>query len=96
MFPHKIGKGYGNPIAKVDQARSTGSRSRTSSHLVETLRDSKEKYITITFDDRNSETIVFDRLEILKATDEILSDNSVRQQASEDILSIWTAKPAAP
>jgi S1-C subfamily serine protease len=91
MFPHRIGKGYGNPIAKVVK-EINGIKIKNLKHLVETLRDSKEKYITITFDDKNSETIVFDRLETLKATDEILSDNSVRQQASDDIAPIWSKK----
>jgi hypothetical protein len=91
MFPHRIGKGYGNVIAKVVKDVN-GNKIKNLRHLVETLRDSKEKYITITFDDRNSETLVFDRLETLKATDEILSDNSVRQQASEDIAPIWSKK----
>ncbi len=95
MFPHKIGKGYSNPLAKVIK-EINGVKIKNLRQLVETLRDSKEKYITISFDDRNSETIVFDRQEVLKATDEILSDNSVRQQASDDILPVWTAKPPAP
>ena len=91
LFPHRIGKGYGNPIAKVVK-EINGIKIKNLKHLVETLRDSKEKYITITFDDKNSETLVFDRLETLKATDEILSDNSVRQQASDDIAPIWSKK----
>jgi S1-C subfamily serine protease len=91
MFPHRIGKGYGNPLAKVVK-EVNGVKIKNLKHLVETLRDSKEKYIIINFDDRNSETIVFDRREILKATDEILSDNSVRQQASDDLAPIWSKK----
>jgi S1-C subfamily serine protease len=91
MFPHRIGKGYGNPIAKVVKDVN-GVRIKNLKHLVETLRDAKDKYIIITFDDRNSETFVFDRQEVLKATDEILSDNSVRQQASDDIAPIWSKK----
>ena len=91
MFPHKIGKGYGNPIAKVVQ-NVNGTKVKNLKHLVELLRDSKEKYITITFEDKNSETFVLDRVETLKATDDILSDNSVRQQASDDIAPIWSKK----
>jgi S1-C subfamily serine protease len=91
MFPHKTGKGYSNPLAKVVKDVN-GIKIKNLKHLVETLRDSKEKYITITFDDKSSETFVFDRLETLKATDEILSDNSVRQQASDDIAPIWSKK----
>jgi S1-C subfamily serine protease len=91
MFPHRIGKGYGNPFMKVIRDVN-GIKIKNLKHLVETLRDCKEKYITIAFEDRFSETFVFDRLETLKATEEILSDNSVRQQASDDIAPIWGKK----
>ncbi|WP_435008811.1 trypsin-like peptidase domain-containing protein [Tundrisphaera lichenicola] len=91
MFPHRIAKGYDNPLAKVvDQVN--GIKIKNLKHLVETLRDAKDPYITITFVAKNSETMVFDRKEILKATDEILSDNSVRQQSSEDLAPIWSKK----
>ena len=92
MFPHRTGKGYSSPMAKVVKDVD-GVRIKNLRHLVETLRDAKDKYVIISFDDRNSETLVFDRKEILQATDEILSDNSVRQQGSEDVLSIWSKKP---
>ena len=81
--------GVGFALFKVVK-EVNGVKIKNLKHLVETLRDSKDKYIAIVFDDKNSETIVFDRQEILKATDEILSDNSVRQQASEDIAPIWS------
>lgn len=88
MFAHAIGKGYSNPFAKVVK-EVNGVKIKNLKHMVETLRDTKEKFITIQFNDRNSETIVFNRQEVLKAMDDILSDNSVRQQASDDLLSVW-------
>jgi S1-C subfamily serine protease len=91
MFPHRLAVGYSSPITKVVK-EVNGIRIRNLRHLVETLRDSKEKYITISFDDHASETIVFDRREILAATDEILTDNGVRQQASDDLRAVWEAK----
>ena len=91
MFPHKTGKGYSNPFSKVIKAVN-GTPIKNLRHLVETLRDLKDKFVTIDFDDKNSETIVFDRKEILDATEDILSDNSVRQQASEDLLPVWSKK----
>jgi hypothetical protein len=91
MFPHRIGKGYSNPFTKVVK-EINGTRVKNLRHLVELLRDSEDKYITISFDDRASETIVFDRKEVLRATDEILTDNGVRQQASEALLSVWAKK----
>jgi hypothetical protein len=91
MFPHKIGKGYGSPQYKVVK-EINGARVKNIRHMVELLRDSKEKYTTISFDDRASETIVFNHQEALKATEEVLSDNGVRQQASDDLKAIWADK----
>ena len=67
LFPHKLAKGYDNPLAKTVK-EINGIPVRNLRHLVEILRDSKDKYIRIDFHDKNFETIVFDRLEALKAT----------------------------
>jgi S1-C subfamily serine protease len=91
MFPHRTAKGYSNPIMKVVK-EVNGVPIKNLRHLVETLRDAKDKYIIIDFNDKASETIVFDRQEILKATEEILQDNSVRQQYSEDLAPAWAKK----
>jgi S1-C subfamily serine protease len=91
MFPHRVGKGYDNPLYKVVK-EINGVRVKNIRHLVELLRDSKEKYTTIRFDDLASETLVFDHQEALRATEEVLSDNGIRQQASEDLAAIWTKK----
>src|SRR6185312_2022579 len=88
MFPHKIGKGYDNPNFKVVK-EINGIRVKNIHHMVELLRDSKDKYTTISFDDRASETMVLDHQEALKATEEVLSDNGIRQQASDDLLAVW-------
>ena len=61
-------------------------------HLVEVLRDTKDPFVAIDFDDRSSETIVFDNAEALRLTEDILTDNGVRQQASDDLLPIWKKK----
>ncbi len=91
MFPHKIGKGYDSPQYKIVK-EINGIHIKNIRHMVELLRDSKEKYTTIVFDDRASETIVFDHQEALKATDDVLSDNGIRQQASDDLAAIWATK----
>jgi hypothetical protein len=91
MFPHAIAKGYDNPFSKVINEIS-GIKVKNLRHLVQILRDTKEKYITISFSDKYSEMIVFDHQEALRATDEILSDNGIRQQASDDLLAIWKKK----
>jgi S1-C subfamily serine protease len=91
MFPHRLGKGYDNPLSKVVQ-EVNGVPVKNLRHFVELLRDSKQKYTTIRFDDRQSETIVFDHQEALRATEEILSDNGIRQQCSDDLASVWAKK----
>jgi S1-C subfamily serine protease len=91
MFPHRIAKGYDNPSFKVVK-EINGIKVKNIRHMVELLRDSKEKYTTISFDDRASETMVFDHQEALRATEEVLSDNGIRQQASDDLLGVWNAR----
>ena len=91
MFPHKLGKGYSNPVTKVVK-EINGVRIKNLRHLVETLRDCKDKFVTISFNDRASETIVFNRQEVMDATEDILSDNGVRQQASDDLAEVWKKK----
>ena len=88
MFPHRIAKGYDNPNYKVVK-EINGTRVKNIRHMVELLRDSKEKYTTISFDDRASETIVFDHKEAMAATEEVLSDNGIRERASDDLLAVW-------
>jgi len=90
-LPNRIGNGYDNAFAKVVKDVN-GVQIKNLRHLVEVLRDSKQKYTTIRFDDKMSETIVFDHQQALKATDEILSDNSIREQASEDMAAVWSKK----
>jgi c-di-GMP-related signal transduction protein len=62
--------------------------------LVEVLRDAKTPFITVEFNSRDGETLVFPRADMTAATDEILTDNGVRSQGSPDTLAIWNAKPA--
>ena len=91
MFPHRIGKGYDNPFSKIVK-EVNGVPIKNLRHFVEVLRDSKEKFTTIRFDDKASETIVFNHQEALKATEEILSDNGIREQASDDLTAVWSKK----
>jgi hypothetical protein len=91
MFPHKISKGYSNPVFKVVK-EINGVKVKNLRHLVEILRDSKEKFTTISFDDKTSETIVFNHKEALAATEDVLNDNGIRARASDDLTAVWNAK----
>src|SRR4029077_7527935 len=56
IFPHAIAKGYDNPSSKVIK-EINGVPVKNLRHLVELLRDTKEKYTTLAFADKFSETI---------------------------------------
>ena len=93
FFPHKLAKGYSDPFCQVVKTVN-GIPIKNLAHLVEVLRDAKSEFITVEFDQRDGETLVFPRADMLAATDDILTDNGVRSQGSPDTLAIWNAKPA--
>lgn len=94
FFPHKLSKGYSNQVMRVVESIN-GIRVKNLLHFVELIRDSKDKFITIDFAGRSSESLVFPRAEMIASTEEILTDNGVRALGSPDVLAVWsTVKPA--
>ncbi len=91
LFPHKLATGYGNPSGSVVKSIN-GTRVRSLRHLVSLLRDLKDPFVIVEFDNRGGESLVFPRAEIAAATDEILTDNGVRAQGSPDMLEVWQGK----
>jgi hypothetical protein len=92
LFPHKLSQGYWQPVGWT--VRSVDNQLiKNLRHLVEVLRDAKGEFVTFEFFGRGTETFAFPRKETLAATDEILSDNGVRAQASAALLEIWNGKP---
>ncbi len=91
FFSDKTTQGYLDQASKVVKTVND-IPVRNLQHLVEILRDSKDEYIQIDFSDLYSETIVFRREELLAETDQILSDNDIRNQGSPDIMKVWNAK----
>jgi hypothetical protein len=71
-----------------------GSHIRSLEQPVALLRDLKDPFVTVEFDQKGGETLVFSRAEIVAATKEILTDNGVRAQGSPDTLAVWQARPA--
>jgi hypothetical protein len=69
-----------------------GVRIRSLRNLVAVLRDLKDDYVTFELDNRGGEALVFSRSEIVAATNDILKDNSVRDQGSPDLLAVWQGK----
>jgi len=93
FFPHKLAIGYSNPAGSVIYSVN-GTRIKSLAHLVAVLRDLKDPFVTIEFDQKGGEALVFSRPAIVAATDDILTDNGVRAQGSPNMLSVWQEKPA--
>ena len=88
MFVHKIGTGYRGPYADA-LSELNGVKIRNLKHMVETLRDLKDEYVEFKFASKYSDVIVFSRQEALEATEEVLSENGIRNQCSADVAPIW-------
>ena len=91
FFPHALAKGYGNPIARVVKTVN-GISIRNLNHLVQVLRDSRDEFDVITYWSKGVETMVFPRKKMRDVTDEILTDNDIRSQGSQQVLDVWGAK----
>ena len=88
MFTHKVGRGDDDPYTEA-VSEVNGVRIRNLKHLVEVLRDSKGPFVEFSFHGQHVDKIVFDRKEVLAATEQILNDNGIRQQCSPDLLKVW-------
>jgi S1-C subfamily serine protease len=91
FFQHKLADNYPNPVTQVVKAIN-GTPIKNLAHLVQVLRDCKDKFVSIEFFGRYSNTLVFPREEMLAATEAILTDNNVHSQGSPDVMAIWNAK----
>jgi hypothetical protein len=91
LFPHALSKGYSDPTGAVVKSIN-GTPVRSLAHLVTLLRDLKDEYVTLDFDNRASEAMVFPRAQLLSSTEAILSDNGVRAQGSPAMMKIWEQK----
>jgi S1-C subfamily serine protease len=88
LFTHKLSKGYDLSAAPA-VATINGIRIRNLKHAVEVIRDSTAEYLELTFHGKETDMLVFKRKELVDATEEILSDNGIRQQCSADIAPVW-------
>jgi hypothetical protein len=91
FLPHKIASGYSNPIGRVVSAVNH-VQIRNLRHLVQVLRDCHDQFITVEFAGHLGEDLVFTRSEILASTEDILTDNGIRNQGSPDTLEVWRGK----
>lgn len=88
FFPNKIANGYSSMAYRVIKTMN-GVPVRSLAHLVASLRDMKEEFVTFDVDLKGGETVVFRHKEMLAATEEILNANSIRSQGSEQLMQVW-------
>lgn len=88
MFSSKITKGYDNPFTQVIK-EVNGIKINSLKHLVEVLNDTSDEYIEIAFAEDYVETVIFRRDEMEAATEEILADNGIRFQYSDDLKDLF-------
>jgi S1-C subfamily serine protease len=91
LFPHNLSTGYSEPTGSVVKSLN-GTPIKSLAHLVALLRDLKDDYVVIDFDNRASESIVFPRAALVAATESILTDNGIREQGSPDMMKVWNGK----
>jgi hypothetical protein len=83
MFPHPITKGYDNrPLGVID--KFNGVKVDNLRHLAELFRDCTDEYVRLEMGDRN-ESLVFKREELKNSTEQILTEEGIRYQASESL-----------
>jgi hypothetical protein len=94
MLPHRMTKGYGEPVGQVVESVD-GTRIKNFRHLVETIRDARDEFLTFRFAERGAETMVFRRKAMLDATEPLMSQNGISRRGSDDVLPVWVMKPVA-
>jgi PDZ domain len=71
-----------------------GTKIGSLHQLVLVLRDLRDDFVTFEFAGRGAESIVLPHKQAMAATDEILTDNGIRTQASPDLLAAWNGSGA--
>ena len=94
FLPHRLAKGYDSPQGAVVKTIN-GVAVKNLRHAVELLRDAKGEFITIDFDRRGGEAIVFSRKELDAATEDLLTDSGIRSQGTPELMKVWNTRGAA-
>lgn len=84
MFDHRIAKSYDSSHLSVISTIN-GTKIKNLRHLATVVNELEDEFVTIEFDQRIGETLVFKRTEMLPATEEIVTDNGIRYTASKDL-----------
>jgi hypothetical protein len=91
FFSHRLTKGYDSPALHV-LSKLNDVKVQNLPHLVELVRESKEEFLEFKFAETEVETLVFRRQDMLDSTEDILSDNGIRKQYSDELGAVWNKK----
>jgi hypothetical protein len=97
QFRHKIANGYRDHAGKVVKSIN-GTQIKNMKHFVETVRDSRGDFLKFEFADNSSGIMVFNRIELENATEQILEDAGIApsRRGSADLMAAWNAKKKSP
>ncbi len=87
LFPHRISEGY-DPQFFAVVSDINGLKVKNLTHLVEILRDTEDEFVVLRLAG-SYETLAFRRDELAEATEEVLEDEGIRYQFSDDLKQIW-------
>ncbi|MFK7883708.1 MAG: trypsin-like peptidase domain-containing protein [Phycisphaerales bacterium] len=88
FLPHPITKGY-EIVYRPTVKSVNGVAIKSLTQMIKVIRGLEDDFVTFEFFDRGQETIVFDRLDLLESTEEVLEDNSIRRQGTGRFIDAW-------
>ena len=90
-LPHRITQGYPDTFS-VTVNEIDGVKVRNFRHLAGLLRDAKGETVTITFHERDSAMLVFNRRAVDEAAEDILSSSGIRKPYTDDLKPVFSVK----
>jgi S1-C subfamily serine protease len=84
LFSHRIAQGYHNPYTLTVKSVN-GVEVKNLAHFVQLVHDDAAEFTRIRFAGNNTEEIVFNRADAIRATEDVLRDNGIRGACSDDL-----------
>ncbi|MBI1832260.1 MAG: trypsin-like peptidase domain-containing protein [Planctomycetes bacterium] len=97
QFRHKVANGYHDHSGQVLKSVN-GVTIKNMRHLVETVRDDREKFLKFAFAEESSESMVFDRVEMENATEQLIEELGIAptRRGSPELMEAWRGKKKTP
>lgn len=87
---HSIVRGYDEAEIGLVLSKLNGEKIENLAHLVKAIRALEEEFALFEFADEVAErTLVFNRTELLAATEEVMRRNSIRSPVSDNLRDLW-------